>query len=360
MISIPSRPILFVLSAALLFGSAAPFAKVVLAGVGPITLASMIYLGSGGGMALFRLIRYWRGIIPTDPPLTRQSVPWVIGASFFGAVLATTSLTYSLQTVPAIEASVLLSFEAVATALVAAILFAEYTGPRVALALGCITIACITLAWRPDQAFGISPGAIGILFTCLCWGIDTSCSRQIAGRDPLAIVMYKGLFAGVVTGIIALIIGEPLPGPLQGCAAVLLGITGFGGLMTFCFLNALRHLGPARTGSWFGINPVFGIIIGILLFQEHPGVTFIPAAGLMIIGIGILLTENHSHPHIHPPLVHDHRHRHDDLHHLHVHPPQVPDLDPSGYHTHLHAHENLAHDHPHTPDIHHQHRHRRD
>jgi drug/metabolite transporter (DMT)-like permease len=284
-------------------------------------------------------------------------VPWVIGASFFGAVLATTSLTISLQQISAAEASVLLSFEAVATALVAAVIFAEYTGPRVIAALGCITLACITLAYRPDQPFGVSAGAIGILFTCLCWGIDTSCSRQIAGKDPLAIVMYKGLFAGCITLIAALLIGEPVPGIFQRGAAVLLGLTGFGGLMTFCFLNALRHLGPARTGSYFGINPVFGIIIGMLIYREIPGISFIPAFILMLIGIGILLTEHHTHLHTHPQLVHDHRHRHDDDHHDHFHPDGTPLPDSDGYHTHLHSHQNQKHTHEHTPDIHHQHPH---
>lgn len=354
---LPARPVLYVLAAAALFGSAAPVAKVVLTGVGPVMLASMIYLGSGGGTALYRLLKRWQGIIPAEPPLTRQSIPWLIGASFFGAVLATTSLTLSLQWISAWEASVLLSFEAVATALVAAVIFAEYTGPRVMAALGCITIACISLAYRPDQPFGLSAGAIGILFTCLCWGVDTSCSRQIAGRDPLAIVMYKGLFAGVVTFVIAVIIGEPLPGLLQGSAAVLIGITGFGGLMTFCFLNALRHLGPARTGSYFGINPVFGIITGILIFRELPGVSFIPAVILMLVGIGILMTEHHSHPHRHPPLVHNHRHQHDD-HHCHPHQERISRPDENGYHTHLHSHQELIHEHPHTPDLHHQHQHR--
>ncbi len=334
-------------------------AKLALAGIAPITLASMIYLGSGGGMAVYRLIRHIRGIPTTEPPLTRTSVPWVLGASFFGAVLATTSLTLSLRSVTAWEASVLLSFEAVATALVARIVSGERAGKRVWTALGCITLACITLAWKPDQPFGLSIGAAGILFTCLCWGVDTSCSRQIAGRDPLAIVMYKGLFAGIFTFIISRIIEEPLPGAISFGAAALIGMTGFGGLMTFCFLKALRDLGPARTGSYFGINPVFGIIVGLILFRDLPGLIFIPAVCLMLTGIVILLTEHHSHPHRHLPEVHDHRHRHDDGHHDHLHPKGTPPTGQDGYHTHLHSHEEIVHEHEHTPDIHHQHRHNR-
>jgi drug/metabolite transporter (DMT)-like permease len=350
-------PVLFVLVAAFLFGSSAPMAKLALVGIAPITLASIIYLGSGGGMAVYRLFRYFRGIAVEEPPLTRSSIPWVIGASFFGAVLATTSLTLSLRTVTAWEASVLLSFEAVATALVARVVSGERAGPRVWTALGCITLACIILAWRPDQMLGISIGAAGILFTCLCWGLDTSCSRQIAGRNPLEIVMYKGLFAGVITFAISRVIGEPLPGAGPAVVAAIIGMTGFGGLMTFCFLKGLRDLGPARTGSFFGINPVFGIIVGLVIFRDIPGLIFIPAAGLMLTGIAILLTEHHSHMHRHSPDVHNHRHRHDDGHHDHKHPKGILPAGLDGYHTHLHSHQDLIHEHEHTPDIHHQHQH---
>lgn len=356
MIRSPPPAVLFILAASALFGFAAPLAKMALAGSGPLTLASLIYLGSGGGIGMYRLVRYLRGIRSEEPPLNRQAVPWLIAASFFGAVLATTCLTLSLRLIPAWEASVLLSFESVATALVAAVFFAEYAGRRVWIALGCITAACIILAWQPDQAFGVSLGAAGILFTCLCWGIDTSCSRQIAGRDPLAIVTWKGLFAAVVTFSIARLIGEPFPATGSAAAALLLGLTGFGGTMTFCFLRALRDLGPARTGSFFGINPVFGIMLGLFLFQETPGLIFIPAAGLMLAGILILITEEHTHPHHHPPLVHDHRHRHDDGHHDHLHPDGAA-VRPGRFHSHLHAHDEICHTHPHTPDLHHAHRH---
>lgn len=334
-------------------------AKLALAGIAPITLASIIYFGSGGGMAVYRLFRYLRGIAEEEPPLNRSSVPWVIGASFFGAVLATTSLTLSLRTVTAWEASVLLSFEAVATALVARVVSGERAGPRVWTALGCITLACITLVWRPDHSLGLSIGAAGIIFTCLCWGVDTSCSRKIAGRNPLEIVMYKGLFAGVVTFAISRIIDEPLPQAGPAVVAAIIGITGFGGLMTFCFLKGLRDLGPARTGSYFGINPVFGIIMGLIIFRNIPGLIFIPAAGLMLTGIAILLTEHHSHMHRHSPDVHDHRHRHTDGHHDHPHPKGTLPIGPDGYHTHLHSHRDLIHEHEHTPDIHHQHQHTR-
>jgi drug/metabolite transporter (DMT)-like permease len=51
------------LAAALLFGASTPFAKALLAGVPPILLAALLYLGSGIGLWVFRIARD-RGFAP--------------------------------------------------------------------------------------------------------------------------------------------------------------------------------------------------------------------------------------------------------------------------------------------------------
>jgi drug/metabolite transporter (DMT)-like permease len=45
------------LLAAALFGAGTPLAKALMAAVGPWTLAGLLYLGSGLGLALLRLVR---------------------------------------------------------------------------------------------------------------------------------------------------------------------------------------------------------------------------------------------------------------------------------------------------------------
>ena len=47
----------YALSAALLFGLGTPLAKLLLVAVHPLMLAALLYLGSGLGLALWRLLR---------------------------------------------------------------------------------------------------------------------------------------------------------------------------------------------------------------------------------------------------------------------------------------------------------------
>jgi hypothetical protein len=46
------------LGAALLFGGGTPLAKWLLSSVNPWLLAGLLYLGSGAGLSLYRLVRY--------------------------------------------------------------------------------------------------------------------------------------------------------------------------------------------------------------------------------------------------------------------------------------------------------------
>lgn len=185
----------------------------------------------------------------------------------------------SLQYTPAATAAILLGFEAVATTLVATIVFHEQAGRRIWLALACITISCVVLTWDPTSPFGFSLGALGIILTCFFWGgADTNISRHISGKDPIQLVSVKGLSGGITLAVIALALGQPYPDLPLILAGMTVGILGFGGgIMTICFLRSLRVLGAARAGALFSTNPIFGVIISLLIFHELPKTGFIIA-----------------------------------------------------------------------------------
>src|SRR6185369_16913938 len=79
---LPPPGVAAALGAALLFGAATPLAKLLLGPIGPWLLASLLYLGSGLGLSLYRLLR-------RVPPvhLTRQEWPWLAGAILAGGVV---------------------------------------------------------------------------------------------------------------------------------------------------------------------------------------------------------------------------------------------------------------------------------
>jgi drug/metabolite transporter (DMT)-like permease len=346
---------------AALIGLMAPVSKLVLGYVEPITASYLFLLGSATGILIYWIIcaitgRRRGGV---EARLEKRDLPWVAGAILFDGILAPLTLLFSLRSISATNASMLLNFEAVGTALIAAIMFREAIGPRIWGSILLITGSCVILSWNGEAGPGFSLPALGILLTCVFYGLQNNLSRKISDKDPSQIAFLKGLIPGVLLFLAARIAGEAIPDAGIAVTAMLLGFVGFGGLVTILFIIALRGIGAARSGSLLSLSPFFGVGASFLILHEVPGRLFLLALPLMIGGIYLLVTERHSHHHDHAPLVHEHRHRHDDLHHDHEHPPGTILRSLSADHSHPHAHEAVSHQHPHTPDLHHLHDHER-
>jgi drug/metabolite transporter (DMT)-like permease len=69
------------LGSALLFGATTPIAKQLLNGASPLLVAGLLYLGSGVGLALVRLVQD-RGLSPTT--LKRSDWLWLAAATASG------------------------------------------------------------------------------------------------------------------------------------------------------------------------------------------------------------------------------------------------------------------------------------
>jgi drug/metabolite transporter (DMT)-like permease len=343
------------LLAAVLFGASAPVAKLLLGMIEPIPLAGFLYLGSGIGLLLFKGIQHLGSrSVKVEAGISKTDIPWLTGAVLAGGVAAPIVLMFSLRTTPAATASLLLNFEGVATALIAALVFKEAIGGRIWWAVACITVASILLSLNLSGEWGISLTALGVLCTCALWGLDNNFTRNISAKDPLSIVIIKGLAAGGFSLILALILQNPLPKPLVALGAMLLGSLSYG-ISIALFILAMRDLGAARTSALFGTAPFVGALLSFLLFQEAPNMLFVIALPIMIGGALLLLGEEHAHKHVHAVIEHEHRHGHDGSHHAHDH--AEGEIPAHGFHSHPHTHESIEHTHPHTPDIHHRHDH---
>src|SRR5260221_2883339 len=79
------RGIGFVSVAALLFGAGTPMAKSLLPQVTPMLMAGLLYLGSGVGLGLYRLVRPRANASgPREAALTRKDLSWLTGAIVAG------------------------------------------------------------------------------------------------------------------------------------------------------------------------------------------------------------------------------------------------------------------------------------
>jgi drug/metabolite transporter (DMT)-like permease len=349
-VSWPGVPL--ALTAALLFGASAPFAKALLgSGINPWLLAGLLYLASGLGLAVLRLARQTLGTAPAEAPLTRFDLPSLGLIVLFGGIAGPVLLMLGLNATPAATAALLLNLEGPATMAIAWLAYRENVDRRLLAGAAAILAGTALLSWRggPKEA---GWGALAIAGACLAWGIDNNLTRRLSAADPVDLALLKGLAAGGVNFALALAGGAVLPGlgGLAGAAAV--GFLGYG-LSLVLFVLALRHLGAARTGAYFSTAPFIGAVLAVPLFGEPVTARLAAGGALMALGVALSLTEAHEHEHGHEAVEHAHRHAHD-LHHCHAHGPDDPPGEP---HAHRHRHLPLVHRHPHYPDLHHRHRH---
>jgi drug/metabolite transporter (DMT)-like permease len=345
--------VLALLSAAL-FGVSTPAAKALLGTVDPIILAGLLYCGAGLGVAVLR--RLGRSVISqpgaAEMALGPKELPWLAAAIVAGGIIGPMLLMVGLARTEAATASLLLTLEGVATALMAWFIFHENFDRRIALGMACLVAGAIVLSWSGQPTLSSLLGPLAIVGACIAWGLDNNLTRKVSLADPLQIVELKGLIAGPVNLALGLSAGGALPAVSASVIAGVVGFLGYGVSLAL-FILALRHLGTARTGAYFSTAPFLGTLAAVVFLREPVTVQLLAAGLLMGIGVWLHLTEHHEHEHIHEPMEHAHPHVHDE-HHQHEHAPDDPPGEP---HTHAHRHDRLRHKHPHLPDMHHTHRH---
>lgn len=348
-----SRGVVLASLAALLFGITAPLLQRASAGVTSLVSGALLYAGAALGAGLLLLVQ-------GRPPSRRLAQPGALGRlgliALVGAVAAPVLLVIGLRRTDAATASLLLALEAPLTLLLAWLLLREHVGRRVLAAAALILAGGLLLG----AGAAIEPGGPGdsgiagplcIVAACAAWALDNLLSRALADDDPIGVVLLKGAMGATVSATAAALAGQALPAPARAGALLLIGALGYG-MSLQLYLRAQTLVGAGRTASVFATAPFIGAAVALLLGSPWPGWSFPAAAGLMVAGVLLHISERHGHAHTHEMLEHEHMHSHDDGHHLHVHAPM-----PAGPHSHLHRHEPLTHEHEHSEDLHHRHRH---
>lgn len=279
----PRRGILYALSAAVLFGASAPFAKSLLGTASPQGMAGLLYVGSGIGMALVRALR------PGEraDTLKKKDLPWLSGSVLAGGAAAPILLMNALQRMPASEASLLLNLEAVFTALIAWLLFKEKFSARVGMGLIIVIAGGILLGWHGSTRLSEGWGPALVAGACVAWGFDNNFMERISRSDALQIAMIKGLVAGSVNILIALALDATWPSASKLGLAATLGFFGYG-ISLVLFVMALRRIGATRTIAAFSMAPFVGTIVGVAVFGEP--LTWLLAASGALMALGVAIT----------------------------------------------------------------------
>jgi drug/metabolite transporter (DMT)-like permease len=347
-----NKSVLLAFASAALFGLSTPAGKALLASIHPAVLAGLFYCGAGLGVAILRRIRSRRRSQAPEVALGRQDLPWLAGAVVCGGVAGPLLLMVGLAQTQATTASLLLTFEGAATALLAWLIFHEQYGSRLTLGMAILIAGAVVLAWSGTPTLDTIWGPVAIIGACIAWALDNNLTRKVSLADPLQIVEIKGLVAGPFNLALGLWAGGTLPSIGTTSIASVVGFLSYG-LSLVLFILALRDLGTARTSAYFSTAPFIGALGAVLALGEPITLGLVAASILMAAGVWLHLTEDHAHDHLHEAVEHMHPHVHD-AHHQHAHRPTDPAGEP---HTHRHAHAPLRHTHPHTPDTHHGHSH---
>jgi drug/metabolite transporter (DMT)-like permease len=337
---------LLALLAAALFGLSTPMVQSLGKGVGSFTTAALLYAGAA--------VVAWVLRQPAAKEARIQASDWprLLAMAGTGAVIGPVALAWGLQHTSGSSASLMLTLEAVFTAVLAWRWYGETLDRRVIWAVLLMLSGGVVLVIEQGALGQVQLwGLLAVMLATVAWGVDNTLSREVADRDPGQVVLVKAVLGSVCTLALATLFDEPVPLATTAMGLLAVGATGYGLSLRF-YLLAQRTFGAARTGSVFAFAPFIGAI-GALALGDRSGSGLMVAAGaLMLLGVLLHLMEAHAHEHTHEPLAHVHAHRHDDGHHDHLH-----ETMPMGPHSHWHKHEPVTHSHAHVPDTHHAHSH---
>jgi len=339
------------LLSAILFGISPVACKAVVGEMPSSLLAGLLYLGSGIGLTGVAYCQKSNGLHMLRSLSLKQKA-CLVGAIMSGGIIAPLFLAYGIRHGTASEVSLLLNFEAVATTLLAWLIFHENIGVRVWLGKILIVGASILIIFTGGDSLKISIPGLSVLAACLLWGIDNNLTREIESIPATLLASIKGWSAGLFNIVISLALFRSQVTAMQVSGALVIGAFSYGASLVL-FIQSLREIGSARTSTWFASGPFIGTILSVVLLGERPPGGYWVAALIMLSGMFFLYGEMHRHKHHHERLEHSHAHSHDDEHHQHVH----ENGDASEQHEHLHVHEPMTHSHVHWPDIHHRHGH---
>jgi drug/metabolite transporter (DMT)-like permease len=142
------------------------------------------------------------------------------------------------------------------------------------------------------SATGDLAGSIALLGSSLAYALGNVYSRRnVRGLPPLVPAVFQVTFAFLIVGVIALVLERPWetvrPDPAAWFSVIWLGVFG-SGLAYVLYFRLLARWGATRTSLVAYLLPVYGIVLGFLVLQEHIDITLILGTALIIAGVAIV------------------------------------------------------------------------
>lgn len=277
---------IFAILAAALYAINIPLSKLLLNQVSPTMMAAFLYIGAGLGLFIYHCFTSKK---EKNEPLTKEDLPYTIGMIVLD-IAAPILLMLGLQQTNSANASLLNNFEIVATSLIAFFIFKEAISKKLGFAIILVTIASIALSFEGQGSFDFNTGSLFVLGAASCWGLENNCTRMLSSKSSVQITTIKGIFSGLGSLIVALIIGEHFPTLVYMLAVLVLGFVSYGLSINF-YIKAQKDLGAAKTSAYYAIAPFLGVAFGMLLLHERPGIQFYVGLVIMIIATVLMIED---------------------------------------------------------------------
>lgn len=276
------KGIMMAILAAVLYAMSSPFSKILLNEMPPTLMAGFLYLGAGIGMSLIAVSRKARQVETTEIHLSKAEMPYIV-AMILLDIAAPICMLIGLNATTAANVSLLNNFEIVATALIALVVFKERISKRLWMGILFVTFSSVILSFEDFSSLEFSYGSLFVLLAAVFWGLENNCTRKLSSCDPLEIVLLKGIFSGIGSIVIGLVLGERLMNLWSVIAVMAVGIVSYG-LSIYFYVHAQRLLGAARTSAYYAVSPFIASFLSILIFGQMPEVTYFIALILMAVG----------------------------------------------------------------------------
>ena len=274
------KAIISALLAAFLFAISTPLSKKLMENIPPSFMAAFLYLGAGVGVGIMYIFNYKK----EDKSLKLDKSDFKYTIAMIGLdILAPLLLMLGIKLGSASNASLLENFEIVATSLIALIIFKEKVSSRLWIAIFFIIISSFILTFNGKTSLDFSIGSIFVLLATISWGLENNCTKKISEKSTYQIVTLKGIFSGLGSLFIGLLLKEKIINYKYIFLAMILGFVAYG-LSIFLYVRAQRDLGASKTSAYYSVAPFVGAFLAFLINGERPDEKFLLALIFMIIG----------------------------------------------------------------------------
>lgn len=272
----------YALLAALLYALSSPISKLLLEFVGPTLMAACLYLGAGFGLLLVKKTKKTK-----EEKLEKKDMPYVVGMVVLD-IIAPILLMMGLTITSSSNAALLNNFEIVATTVIAYFIFKEKISKNLLIGIILVLISSIILTFD-ISSLSFNLGSVLVLLAAIAWGFENNCTKMISNKNPIDIVIIKGIFSGLGSLIISIIINE-FTLNYYLIFALILGFFSYG-LSITTYIYAQRHLGASKTSAFYAVNPFIGTLLSLIIFKDMPNFNFVIALVIMMIATIFIVKE---------------------------------------------------------------------